>query len=733
MMLLIWHEGLGTDDEQATDDELWARVLYSYDDDNDNSNVLSSLHLVQGLLAFVRTCRRSGDGDSMKETTTTAWTPEWASVTLSRRRFFILEVEQQIFMALGVHPTVEIKDHRRGYEALLREIYGMFGLFHGSIESNLRLLPSGGRSVESDMTPQKNTDGMDLLMDIAAVRKRLRKLRLAIDSLTYHKPLNVTSEDTQQDEEYQQEKKTMEAELEALMALSPATTLQKKCAGFFPPLLQTLNVRSSSAFSELQGLGYFPMDQPTFLALQTFVNGFHTDLRSSESDVGAESMEKLALFYKGNLLWSSLETTTMHLLYKFLRLREERGMTMLRGDDKHDVDYLHPGLTLPKHADSELWMANAYEDTFLPVWSSKLSYTECDVVAQSKDGRPRVRKSACSLHKQHPVSLSTFISAASPSSGDPVSTPRPGLAAEPLQFCPPSHSPASLTRFGGARRNETRPANLQSAMKTRARSPSFRNAGLMLKNGCFSKLLHANREMQSGKVWREIERVWSPLIYLLDGVSTSIANTTSTMMAARHRVVVWHEADLTMIILLRLDATEPESTGAVPTSLNADTMERLKNYLEEQQRFETLAHLILARYTATFAFQKNIPRLPPLSPFVYINRVNLAFRMQQVPRLLKSKEDDMFPIPDHLLVHYFPSSTTALVNDLHAKLHGSISTGNREICVLTRDAGWVFAKKSETSHRELYVFIDSKVGSSVYSLTDSLQRLLHDQFDNVLF
>ena len=94
--------------------------------------------------------------------------------------------------------------------------------------------------------------------------------------------------------------------------------------------------------------------------------------------------------------------------------------------------------------------------------------------------------------------------------------------------------------------------------------------------------------------------------------------------------------------------------------------------------------------------------------------------MQHVPRLLKSKEDDLFPVPDNLLVHYFPASTTALVNDLHAQLHEATRTGNREICVLTRQAGWVVAKKSETSHRELYVFIDRTVTSSVYNLSGTL-------------
>ncbi|KAG3068978.1 hypothetical protein PI125_g23316 [Phytophthora idaei] len=133
-MLLLWHEALGSDDEQAAEDELYARVLYSQEDGEGGERLLQNLHLVQGLLTFVRMQRYRGDDEEKRETTT-GWTPEWASVTLSRRRFFILEVEPQIFMALGVQPTVEIKDHRSAYKALLREMYGMFRLFHGSIDS----------------------------------------------------------------------------------------------------------------------------------------------------------------------------------------------------------------------------------------------------------------------------------------------------------------------------------------------------------------------------------------------------------------------------------------------------------------------------------------------------------------------------------------------------------------------------------------------------------------------
>ncbi|KAE9004486.1 hypothetical protein PF006_g9507 [Phytophthora fragariae] len=439
-MLLLWHEALGSDDEQAAEDELCARVLYSHEEGGGHGEerLLQRLHLVQGLLTFVRMLRRSGglqaeENDEVK--TSAQWTPEWASVTLSRRRFFVLEVEPQIFMALGVRATVEIKDHGPGYAALLREMYGMFRLFHGSIDSNLRLLPpapvrqsgagddGSGKSTDKSEIPLEigqYKDGMDLLMDIAAVRKRLRKLRLTLDSHFHNHSCGVSDEGGKEDntviKHLQEEVRAVGAKLEVLLDRSPAAILQKRCGDFFPTLLQTLDVRAGAA---------------------------------------------------------------------------------------------------------------------------------------SKD-------------------------------------------------------------------------------------------------------------------------------------------------------------------------------------LHAITLERLENFLDGQQRFQSLAELVFTRYNATFAPEKNVPNIHPLPPFLYINRINLAFRMQHVPRLLKSKEGDLFPVPVKMLAHYFPASTMAIVNELHAELHRCSSAGNREICVRTRHAGWVLAKKSETSHREMYVFFDSKI-SSVYELSDSLQMLLHDQFGNVLF
>ncbi|GMF43193.1 unnamed protein product [Phytophthora fragariaefolia] len=594
----------------------------------------------------------------------------------------------------------------------------MFRLFHGSIDSNLRLLPAapekqcpGGETEDNNVPPleiRKHKDGMDLLMDIAAARKRLRKLRLALEARSHNQSLGADGEDNNEGDsvmkQQQVEKMAVEAELEMLLSRSPAARLQKKCAEFFPTLLQALDVRGTSAFSELQGLGYFPMDQPTFLALQTFVNGLQTELKLSNVDIKSDSVAGSALFFKGNLLWGSMDTVTMHLLYKFLRLREERGMTTIRDDEIQEVAEPYPDTTPDDDVNSQLWMANAYDDTFLPVWSSKLSYAECDAVFQSHDGPPHLRRAAGSLHKQHPVSLSTFLSDAPPSSSGGALPTSSTIAAESSPFGSPSHSPAASTRFAPP----VNPGSSKSAIKARERSIAFRNAGLLLKNGCFSKLQLANRARMPEGGLSETEAVWSPFIFAPE-------STGSSVLSAVHRAAVWHEADLTMIIVFRTEAANLDATDAASKGLHA-ALASLENYLDGQQRFQRLAELISSRYNATFAPEKNAPNIHPLPPFLYINRINLAFRMQQVPRLLKCKGEDLFPVPVKLLAHYLPASTMAIVNELHAELHRGSGTGNREICVRTRHAGWVLAKKSETSHRELYVFFDSKI-SSVYDLS----------------
>ena len=75
---------------------------------------------------------------------------------------------------------------------------------------------------------------MDLLMHIAAVRKQLRKLRLAIDAHTRNQVFDDTGRVTDllhEDDELAQllgAERTAEAELEVLVVRSPALLLHKK-------------------------------------------------------------------------------------------------------------------------------------------------------------------------------------------------------------------------------------------------------------------------------------------------------------------------------------------------------------------------------------------------------------------------------------------------------------------------------------------------------------------------
>ncbi|RLN86281.1 hypothetical protein BBJ28_00021425 [Nothophytophthora sp. Chile5] len=735
MQLLLWHEALGSDDEQASEEELTARVLYSLDSSDEllpvggggweaaasAERLLQSLHFVQGLLAFVRLLRRSRAAAQAPP----AWTQEWISVTLSRRRFFVLEVEPLIFLAL--------KDHRHAYEALLRDVYRLFRLFHGSIDRNLRLLPSvSSRSVATATSDEKETesvpphmkthvDGMELLLDIQTTRKRLRKLRLAIDAHTQNRPLDSSFQDDERRDavvgRLEVEQQAVEAELQALIAQSPAPHLHKKCANFFPTLLQALDVGGASSFSELQGLGYFPMDQPLFLALQSFVNNLHTELKSTEA--GAEIAETSALFFKGNLLWSSMEISMMHLLYKFLRLREERGMELGGcGNQQRERAGVRPPAATERN--NALWMEDAYEDTFLPVWSSKLSYTECAAVSQAENGRLHPRRAARSLHKQSPVSLSTFLAESTSSLGGIAkagSSARVAAAVSTAAGSSPSVSAADSAFSSGSQRIATGGDHARSkgAIKARASSVSFRNAGLLLQNGCFAKPSQLHQARTSSSASRGADGVWSPLVFPLgdvDASSEARATAATTEAGARRRVVVWHEADLTMVLILWSASTHQDLTGSAPEGPTMAILQRLEAHLDKQQQFLMLAQRIFTRYHATFApDMRYVGALHPLPPFLYLNRVNLAFKMQHVPRLLKSKEDELFPLPTRLLPHYLPASTLALVNELHAELQAAASAGNRELCVRTRHAGWALAKKSQTSRRELYVLFEPKVSS----------------------
>lgn len=84
--------------------------------------------------------------------------------------------------------------------------------------------------------------------------------------------------------------------------------------------------------------------------------------------------------------------------------------------------------------------------------------------------------------------------------------------------------------------------------------------------------------------------------------------------------------------------------------------------------------------------------------------------MRHVPRLIKTKEPDMFPLPTRLHAHYFPQHVLDGLNGIHAMLQNG---ENQEVCIKTAQDGWILGKYAASSRRELYALFDTKVASLV--------------------
>ncbi|KAJ0390926.1 hypothetical protein ATCC90586_011376 [Pythium insidiosum] len=294
MELLVWHEALGCDDEQASEAEALARLLYAYSSAKPSpappSWQLQALNLMQGLAAFASGVRRR-DGAAAAG----------ISVTLARRRMFIREVEPQVFMSLTLEAEDPDQELRDAHDALLRDLYETFCLFFGSFQRQLERPPP------SDQAPLAN--GMELLSQLQSTRKRLRKLRIAME---------LEQDASTHDVAVQQQQQQLQQQIEALEAVAPTRQLWSHCDALFPTLLQELLASPLNVFHELQGLTYFPMDDFAVLSLQTFVNSLVAEL---DADV--------ALFYKGSVLWRAMPSLrSLLVLQRFLRLREQHGMAL---------------------------------------------------------------------------------------------------------------------------------------------------------------------------------------------------------------------------------------------------------------------------------------------------------------------------------------------------------------------------------------------------------------------
>jgi hypothetical protein len=95
--VILWHENLGSSDEEATEEEILKSVLYLYDsastkstkrEEKLNSKALQLLQFVQGLVAFTRSLSQQKADQ------------QWIRISLTKRTYYLREIEPNIFFAL---------------------------------------------------------------------------------------------------------------------------------------------------------------------------------------------------------------------------------------------------------------------------------------------------------------------------------------------------------------------------------------------------------------------------------------------------------------------------------------------------------------------------------------------------------------------------------------------------------------------------------------------------------
>lgn len=387
---------------------------------------------------------------------------------------------------------------------------------------------------------------MELLLAIQSARKRIRKLDISLESFLQSNDQSCDKANTLS--RLEEDKASAQAELRDLLELSPAQRLQKRFAAFFPTLLRALDASHASSLHEVVGMGDFPMDQLTFLSLQSFASSFHLEL--------ADRVESSAVFYKGNLLWSSIESPTLQLLHRFLKLREENGMEIEVGTHTELKD---------SAKSNDVWMSDKYRDTFLPIWSSKTSYAECTVV---NNARHHPRKAVRSLHKQAPAPLAAVVA--------DVNSYYSGVASD--------GNPSGYTLS-------------KSGLKARIKSVSYRNTGMLMKNGYFAKTFELPIRSRGRGRFSEREAldfVWMPPVFPLVGEEADETDLPTNL----RRAVVWHESDLTMVILAKVSEVHVQNDG--DAALVLSTLASIEDVMDKLQ-FHELAKLILAQYHSSFA------------------------------------------------------------------------------------------------------------------------------------
>lgn len=396
---------------------------------------------------------------------------------------------------------------------------------------------------------------MELLLAIQATRKRLRKLEIAIEQ--QHSEDNHHQVQDNALSRLEEDRMQSQTELDGLLTLSPAKRLAERFEALFPTLLHALDASHASSLHELTSMGQFPVDASTFLSLQSFLNAFSLEL--------IDTVAASAIFFKGNLLWSSMDASTLQLLYRFLCLREENGMEM------------EPSANNSKSSNdkSGIWMNEKYRDTFLPIWSSKTSYAECTI---ANHARRHPRKTVRSLHKQTASPLAAVVTDANGTSHSSSS----------------SHvSESDLTNVR---------ALSKSAIKARIKSISYRNTGLLMKNGYFAKTFELPIKSRGRGKFSESEAVdfiWKPRIFASAAIGgdRSFKAHQDKEEQERRYAVLWHESDLSMLLLVKAQQSDPTNDKETAASQVLDTLGSIEDTMD-RLKFHELAKLILSQSSA---------------------------------------------------------------------------------------------------------------------------------------
>lgn len=395
---------------------------------------------------------------------------------------------------------------------------------------------------------------MDVLLAIQAALKRARKLRQRIE----------LARDAAERDGLENELAEAEDEFRGLEEQSPVPRLRRLFGQLFPTMLETLEAQRPSFFSELHGFGYFPMDQPLFLDVQSFVSGLQMHLEG-------DGMDSCALFYRGNLLWTSEDLETVRGLYAFLRLREEAGM---RGDQSEDAKSRHEDIDsehVGERVEGNVWLEERYRDTFLPVWSSKTSYTECEIAGTIANA---ARKAARSIHKLAPRSIAGLLGN---ESGSPLTASSRSKIELPTLDKPPPSLPE---------------------LKARLNSVSFRNGGLLLQNGYYARPSELPRPKRSygdlSSLDTTPEAVWNPVVFSLSTITSATMPDQKQRSTSPRRVIMWHDSGLSILVFFRSVDQLSDHQG-----VGLSKLDKLADYLDANDRFSHVASLILSRYLDT--------------------------------------------------------------------------------------------------------------------------------------